>query len=166
MRSDLRVGDNVPRKVLRTLPVTDNSQTKTDCAMCIMGVSLPRIKALSRAAKQKRSGSATQKRSRAVTQKFSRAQQRVGVIWRGTDTDYCNNNILSNGEDAGFRCHIKTVEHCLPMLAVGSTLLSGRMGEGFLATFRIISTSWLWEREANMNWSMVTCQGSTRSELL
>ena len=24
---------------------------------------------------------------------------------------------------------------------------------------------WVWEREANMNWSMVTCQGSTRSEL-
>ena len=23
----------------------------------------------------------------------------------------------------------------------------------------------LWEREANMNWSMVTCQGSTRSDL-
>ena len=24
---------------------------------------------------------------------------------------------------------------------------------------------WVWEREAHMNWSMVTCQGSTRSEL-
>ena len=24
---------------------------------------------------------------------------------------------------------------------------------------------WVWEREANVNWSMVTCQGSTRSEL-
>ena len=24
---------------------------------------------------------------------------------------------------------------------------------------------WVWEREANINWSMVTCQGSTRSEL-
>ena len=24
---------------------------------------------------------------------------------------------------------------------------------------------WLCEREANINWSMVTCQGSTRSEL-
>ena len=24
---------------------------------------------------------------------------------------------------------------------------------------------WVWEREANINWSMVICQGSTRSEL-
>ena len=24
---------------------------------------------------------------------------------------------------------------------------------------------WVWEREAHINWSMVTCQGSTRSEL-
>ena len=24
---------------------------------------------------------------------------------------------------------------------------------------------WVWEREANINWSVVICQGSTRSEL-
>ena len=32
----------------------------------------------------------------------------------------------------------------------------------------IIPTSydwWVWEREAQIYWSMVTCQGSTRSEL-
>ena len=27
------------------------------------------------------------------------------------------------------------------------------------------NSTWVWEREAHINWSMVTCQGSTRSEL-
>ena len=30
---------------------------------------------------------------------------------------------------------------------------------------RFIPIEWVWEREANINWSMVICQGSTRSEL-
>ena len=34
-----------------------------------------------------------------------------------------------------------------------------------LSTCPLHTNSGLWEREAHINWSMVTCQGSTRSEL-
>ena len=30
---------------------------------------------------------------------------------------------------------------------------------------RWMDVQWVWEREAHINWSMATCQGSTRSEL-
>ena len=42
-------------------------------------------------------------------------------------------------------------------------LLSAVRALFFLA--RRIQPFLLWEREANINWSMVICQGSTRSEL-
>ena len=37
----------------------------------------------------------------------------------------------------------------------------------FAGTFNTPTSyqSWAWEREAHINWSIVTCQGSTRSEL-
>ena len=49
-------------------------------------------------------------------------------------------------------------------------LLSNRKGQVWIVEVRSFNmpTSyqwWVWEREANINWSMVTCQGSTRSEV-
>ena len=51
-----------------------------------------------------------------------------------------------------------------PEFRGGDSILSVHITAG---TFNMPTSYqlWVWEKEANINWSMVTCQGSTRSEL-
>ena len=50
-------------------------------------------------------------------------------------------------------------------LATCATIHTYTHCRSFLHAHFIPIVSWVWEREANINWSMVTFQGSTRSEL-